>query len=178
MDLYTIQHELIAGDRDAEDWHVIRGRGPIGYHHAWTYGTGPGREPYSYVSSDHHGHAVCRLEPCLTMSWGMDRDDDARNLTFSWTEEFVDQAVRASLVDFFWNNALIDRVTLLSRDGGHGLKPFVGEVNRTVTDFELAVANLVHGLNNAAEEDAPEGYLREIGASVGRDDERRGAGSS
>lgn len=173
MNLYKIQNDLIA-DRSAEAWYQTKIDGPY-FHYRWMYGTGRGGN-FSYVESEHRGHAVCREEPSLTMSWGMEVDDrdDARH--FSWAEKFPDSTVRPIWVDFFWNNALIDRVELCRVDGSRGLVPTPNFKNE-VTDFELAVAYLVHNLEDGDNYLHPGRVMETIGATRVGDHDRGGAGS-
>ncbi|MDR1186117.1 MAG: hypothetical protein LBK95_01465 [Bifidobacteriaceae bacterium] len=174
MDLYKI-HELIA-DRTADGWYVLKSQGPL-FDYRWTYGSGPDGE-FSHIESEHRSRAVCREEPSLTVSWGMDVHSrkDARELTFDWAKTFVNPAVDPFWVDFFWNGGLIDRVELFSIDGGHGTIPAMGS-RLEVTDFEEAVAWLIHGLDGSPNEDDPGRYLDLLGATRVRDPERHGAGS-
>lgn len=174
MDLYRIQNELIA-DRTTEAWYQTHVSGPF-YHYRWSWGWG-GEGEFSHMTGEHNGHAVCREEPNLTMSWGMDvdsRDDHERE--YEWAQGFVNPKVRPFWVDFFWNNALIDRVVLGSIDGGHGAIP-LPDYQLRVTDFEVAVAHLVHALSGGEEHDNPGRYLETLGITRIRDDERWGAGS-
>lgn len=176
MDLFKIQHELIA-DRTAEAWYRNPTAGPD-FHYRWSYGSGP-EGPFSHIIDEHRDRAVCREEPSLTMSWGMDVHDreGRRELQFDWAQSFINSTVRPFWVDFFWNNALIDRVELCRVDGGHGTIP-IPTYNLEVTDFEVAVAYLVHDLENGRNEDHSGRYLEQIGAKRVRDQDRWGAGSS
>lgn len=172
MDLFKIQHELIA-DRTAEAWYRINISGPS-FHYRWQYGSGPdGR--FSYIQDEHYEHAVCREEPSLTMSWGMDIHDDRRKLRFEWAEAFIDSEVRPFWVDFFWNNALIDRVELCRVDSGDGTIP-LPRYGLEVSDFEAAVAWLIHDLEGHREP-GPGHYLDIIQAKRVPDQARQGAGS-
>ncbi|MFI9486971.1 hypothetical protein ACIG47_11320 [Promicromonospora sp. NPDC052451] len=176
MKLFDIQHELIA-NRTSDAWYRIRIAGPS-FHYRWDYGWSP-EGNFSDVVDEHHSHAVCREEPSLTMSWGMDVHvrEERKNLHFEWANDFVNRSVRAFWVDFFWNNALIDRVELCSIDGGHGTIPIPG-ASLEVTDFETAVAFLVHDLEDGPDHDHPGRYLDRIGAKRVRDMDREGAGSA
>lgn len=175
MNLFKIHHELIA-NRSEEAWYPIKAAGPS-YHYRWTYGSGPAGD-YSHVAGEHDNHAVCREEPSLTMSWGMEVHDrpERKELHFEWAENFVDPAVTPIWVDFFWNNALIDRVELLLIDGGHGTIP-CPTAGLEVSDFEVAVAYLVHDLEDGHNHDHPGRHLDAIGAKRVRDRNREGAGS-
>lgn len=174
MDLFTIQHELIA-DRSADAWYRINISGPS-YHYRWQYGGGQ-EAPFSYVIGEHHEHAVCREEPSLTMSWGMGiTTDDQDELQFAWASAFVNPTVRPFWVDLFWNNALIDRVELCRVDGSHGTIPLPG-YGLEVTDFQRAVAGLVHDLEGPLGDQSPDHYLAAIQAKVVPDEARHGAGS-
>ncbi|MBW9207974.1 hypothetical protein KV097_18705 [Mumia sp. zg.B17] len=172
MDLFKIQHELIA-DRSGEAWYRLGVAGPS-FHYRWMYGTGSHGE-FSYVAGEHRDHAVCREQPALTMSWGLEAHD--RDLHFDWAADFVDSAVRSIWVDFFWHNALIDRVELCRIDGGHGLIP-IPDSRMNVSDFETAVAYLVHDLEDRGNGSHPGQYLTTIGATRQRDRDRLGAGST
>lgn len=175
MNLYDIQHELIA-NRTADAWYRIMVAGPS-FHYRWQYGSGSGVN-FSYIQSEHHDHAVCRDEPSLTMSWGMavhERDTE-HDLRFEWASGFVNPTVRPFWVDFFWNNALIDRVELCRIDGGHGTIPIPGH-DRTVSEFEVAVAFLIHGLEDQPEHDNPVRYLDSLDVRRVHDGDRWGAGS-
>ena len=176
MELFKIQNDLIA-DRSAEAWFRIRIAGPD-FHYRWSYGSGPGGE-FSNIMGEHHSHAVCREAPSLTMSWGMDvhSQREGRELHFAWAENFVNNSVRPFWVDFFWNNALIDRVELVSIDGGHGTIPLPG-VGMEASDYEVAVAYLVHDLEDGPNHDHPGRYLDELGVKCVPDHERQGAGSA
>ena len=174
MNLFRIQNELIS-DRTADAWYQTRISGPF-FHYRWSWGSGPGGD-FSDVIGEHHGHAVCREEPSLTVQWGMDVDhDDARGRQFAWAQDFPNPSVRLFWVDFFWNNALIDRVELCSIDGGHGYIP-VPDHHMHVTDYEAAVAHLVHDLSGGPEHDNPARYLDTLGITRVRDEDRWGAGS-
>ena len=176
MDLFKIQHRLIA-DRTADAWYRIKIAGPD-FHYRWSYGSGPDGA-FSHIMGEHRSHAVCREEPSLTMSWGMDVHDreDRRDLHFDWAQDYVNPTVWPFWVDFFWNNALIDRVELCSIDGGHGTIP-IPDHRLEVSDFEVAVAYLVHDLENGSNDDNPGRHLDTIGATRVRDRDRWGAGSS
>lgn len=175
MNLYKIQHELIA-DRPAAAWYKVQSEGTY-FRYRWQWGSGPGGEGFSYVIGEHHSYAVCREEPSLTMAWGMPvhSDEERRELHFDWAAAFASRNVRAEWVDFFWNGALIDRVMLYVVDGGHGIVP--APSGGEVTDFELAVAFLVHELDGSRDAN-PQHYLGQIGAKAVYDDPREGAGSN
>lgn len=113
------------------------------------------------------------------MSWGMEVHDreERKELHFDWAQNYVNSTVRPFWVDFFWNNALIERVELCSVDGGHGTIPFP-DYRLEVSDFEVAVAYLVHNLEDGLDGDHPGRHLDTIGAKRVRDSERWGAGSS
>lgn len=176
MDLFRIQNDLIA-DRSADAWYRLRIAGPA-FHYRWQFGSAS-EGPFSYIMGEHTSHAVCREEPSLTMSWGLDVHDsnDHRELHFDWAEKFINHTVRPFWVDFFWNNALIDRVELASIDGGHGTIPLPG-FGMEVTDFEAAVAFLVHDLDEGQEHDNPGRYLESLGVECVPDHERQGAGTA
>ena len=169
MDLRHIQHELIAG-RTGEAWYMLHTAGPS-FHYRWQWGS------ETKVIGEHYSHAVCREEPSLTMSWGMDVNPDDRKLQFDWAKDFVNSDVHAEWVDFYWNGALVDRVQLLSIDGAHGLIP-TPDYKMRVSTFELAVAVLIHDLQGSDESDNPVRYIKTIGASEVYDEIRLGAGSS
>lgn len=119
MNLYKIQSELIAG-RSADAWFRIMIAGPS-FHYRWNWGT----PDFHGIMGEHSEQAVCRVEPSLTLSWGMEVHSRANKdeLVFDWALDFTDTTVRPFWADFFWNNALIDRVELARIDGGHGLIP-------------------------------------------------------
>jgi hypothetical protein len=175
MKLFKIQHELIA-DTTADAWYRIMVAGPA-FHYRWSSGSGSDGELSSIVG-EHVGHAVCRAEPCLTMSWGMDVHDrtDLSELRFNWADQFVNKTVVPFWVDFFWNNALIDRVELARIDGSHGTIPMPGR-GTEVTNFQVAVAYLVDGLEDSPGYDNPGHYLDMIHAKRVHDVSRGGAGS-
>lgn len=171
MDLYKIQHELIADRTSA--WYRIVIAGPD-FQYRWQYGS-----ESSYIIGEHHARAVCREEPSLTVSWGMEVHERAerKELHFDWAESFVDKSIRPFWVDFYWNGALIDRVELARVDGGHGVIPIPDGLMK-VSDFEITVAHLIHDLETGREHDNPTRYLGAIGAKRERDRDRQGAGSS
>ncbi|MBB2987603.1 hypothetical protein [Terracoccus luteus] len=174
MDLFKIQHELIA-DRTSGAWYRINIAGPF-FHYRWTWGDGPDGG-FSHVIGEHRSYAVCREEPSLTMAWGMDIHDreERRDMHFDWAKKFVNPSVRLFWVDFFWNNALIDRVELCSIDGGHGTIP-VPTHDLQVTRFEEAAAFLVHDLDGGPNHDNPGRYLDGLGVTRISDEDRWGAG--
>lgn len=174
MNLFKIQHELIS-DSTADAWYQTKIAGPY-FHYRWTWGTGP-EDGFSYVSGEHRGHAVHRNEPSLTMSWGMDVHRDRDDLVFPWAAQFPNPKVTPFWVDFFWNNALIDRVELAHIDGSHGTIPMPG-YGLEVTDYETAVAHLVHDLSGGQNHDNPSRYLKMLGFKQVSDDAREGAGSN
>lgn len=175
MDLYRIQHELIA-HRTSDAWYRIMITGPD-FQYRWQYGSGPDGG-FSQIMGEHQSRAVCREDPSLTMSWGMDVHERAerQELHFDWTKSFTDKTVRPFWVDFFWNGALIDRVELGRIDGTHGVIP-IPDVSMEVSDFEVAVAFLIHDLEDGRDNDNPKRYLDHIGAKRVRDQDRGGAGS-
>ncbi|MEV4267803.1 hypothetical protein [Kribbella sp. NPDC049584] len=128
---------------------------------------------------EHYNHAVCREEPSLTMSRALEvhARNERQELHFDWAKYFVNPAVRPFWVDFFWNNAIIDRVELGSIDGGHGTIPLPG-ARMEVSDFEVAVAHLVHDLEERPSHDHPADYLDTLGVNRIRDQARQGAGST
>jgi hypothetical protein len=172
MDLFTIQNTLIASS-SADAWFRLAAAG-TSFDYQWAFGTGPDGN-WSYVADEHRQHAVCREEPSLTMSWGL-RADDEDDRHFDWAQDFVNKTVRVYWVDFFWNKALIDRVELCSIDGGHGTIP-LPDYGKTVTHFEVSVAQLVHDLSGGPDSDGPGGYLDGLDFAQISDVERRGAGS-
>jgi hypothetical protein len=145
-------------------------------HQQW--GTTGSDAPFSYIMGEHHSYAVCRQEPSLTMAWGMNVYDreEGDELVFDWAKQFINPAVRPFWVDFFWNGALLDRVELATIDGTHGTIP-IPDAGLEVSDFEVAVANLIHELESGRSGDRPDRYLDSIGVRRVRDDERLGAGS-
>lgn len=175
MKLFKIQNELIA-DSTADAWYRISVTGPA-LHYSWSSGSGPDGE-FSHVIGEHRDRAVCRAEPCLTMSWGMDGHDrtELSELHFDWADRLVNKTVARFWVDFFWNNALIDRVELARIDGGQGTIPMPGK-GMEVTNFQVAVAYLVDGLEDSSGYDNPGHYLDLIHAKRVHDVSRGGAGS-
>jgi len=175
VDLYKIQHEFIA-DRTEDAWYRLNVSGPS-FHYRWQYGTGPDG-PFSHVQDEHDQHAVFRENPSLTMSWGMSVHDFDRQLQlrFDWAEAFVNSAVHPFWVDFFWNNALIDRVELCRIDGGHGTIPHP-HYGLEVSHFEEAVAWLVYDLEGRSDDGNPGHFLDIIEAKRVHDVARQGAGS-
>lgn len=170
MDLYRIQNELIA-DRNAEAWFTPNIAGPF-FHYRWQYGTA-GHDNFSYIIGEHDGHAVLREEPNLTVSWGLEIDGEDRQRRFDWANTFADPSVRPFWVDFFWNNALIDRVELASVDGGRGTIP-MPHYGKSVTDYEMAVALLIHDLSGSPEGN-PRALVDALGFTVLPDESRWGA---
>lgn len=175
MDLFHIQNDLIA-DRSAEAWFNPKVAGPF-FHYRWTFGTGASGG-FSHVIGEHHSHAVLREEPSLTMGWGLDVDslEDRRERVFEWAKKFVNSSVHPFWVDFFWNNALIDRVELASVDGGHGIVPMPHWGN-TVTHYEMAVAHLIHSMD-CGRDSNPSALVETLGFTVEHDENRHGAGSA
>ena len=173
MNLFKIQNDLIA-DRSADAWYRIRIAGPT-FNYRWTYGWN-GDGDFSNILGEHESHAVCREEPSLTMSWGLDSWTQPEPPTYPWADKFVGD-VRPFWTDFFWNGALIDRVELCRVDGVHGVIP-LPSYGLKVSDFEVAVASLIHGLEDGQNGDHPGRYLDMIGAVRVPDVEREGAGSS
>ena len=173
MNLFKIQNDLIA-DRSADAWYRIRIAGPT-FNYRWTYGwNGDGN--FSTILGEHESHAVCREEPNLTMSWGLDNWTQPEPPKYQWADKFVGD-VRPFWVDFFWNGALVDRVEMCRVDGVHGVIP-LPSYGLKVSDFEIAVAYLIHGLEDGQNSDHPGRYLDMIGAVREPDVERKGAGSS
>lgn len=170
MDLYRIQNDLIA-DRSAEAWFTPNIAGPT-FNYRWEYGTSGG-DGFSNIIGEHDSHAVLREDVSLTMHWGLEIDSEDRQRRFDWAKEFPDPTVRPFWVDFFWNNALIDRVELAFVDGSRGVIPMPG-YGKKVTDYELAVAFLIHDLTGAREAD-PGTLIKMLGFTVTRDDNRQGA---
>jgi hypothetical protein len=170
MDLYSIQNDLIA-NRSADAWFTPNIAGPT-FHYRWQYGAA-GSDGFSYIIGEHNGHAVLREEPSLTMNWGLEVDSDDRQRRFEWAGHFPDPTVRPFWADFFWQGALIDRVELASVDGGRGTIP-LPHFGKTVTDYELAVAALVHDLSGAHEGN-PRALIEDLGVTVERDENRWGA---
>jgi hypothetical protein len=105
-----------------------------------------------------------------------DTRTEEEDLRLDWAQDFVNKTERLLWADFFWDNALIDRVELARVDGGHGLVP-LPDYGNTVTDFEAAVAFLVHDLENGQNYENPGRYLETLGFTRVRDSERQGAGS-
>lgn len=176
MDLFTIQNDLIARST-ADAWFNPKIPGPT-FRYSWQYGYSGSDGPVSYITGEHYSHAVHRQHPNLTIAWGLDVEDlhHPRKRRFEWAEQFADTSVDAFWADFFWNGALIDRVELASVDGGHGTIP-MPHYGNTVSDYEVAVAVLVHDLNGSQREDHPHRYLRTLGFTQQRDEARHGAGS-
>ncbi|RNL62696.1 hypothetical protein EFK50_13165 [Nocardioides marmoriginsengisoli] len=176
MNLFTIQNDLIA-DRTADAWYRVPSDGP-NFHYRWQWGTGRDGG-FSYVMGEHREQAVCRDEPSLTISWGLDVDDatdpnDRRH--FDWADKFPDPSIRLFWADIFWNGALIDRVVLARVDGARGTIP-LPNYNMQVTHFEAAIADLIDGLEGPTREYGPFAILERIGATIVGDHDREGAGS-
>lgn len=167
MDLYSIQNDLIA-NRSADAWFTPNIAGPT-FNYRWQYGT-VGPDPISYIIGEHTGHAVLREDTSLTVNWGLEVDGDDRQRHFDWAKQFPDSTVRPFWADFFWQGALIDRVELASVDGGRGTIP-LPHYGKTVTDYELAVAALIHDLSGA-HEGSPRRLVEQLGFTVERDENR------
>lgn len=165
MDLLTMQDELIANRTDREYWYRLP-RGATSPCPVASVGAVSGL-PVS-AEGRHHGRAVSREESSLTMSWGTGSAEEAQY--FGWSEQFDSPTVWTYWVEFFWNNALIDRVELCEVDGGCGTIPLPNR-ERAVSAFEMAVACLIHGLGDGGH-NPPGHYLNRIAATQVRDVER------
>ena len=178
VSLFHLQHELIAG-RTAQAWYRIMSAGPA-FHLRWSYGSSGDGKAFHELVDGHPETAVCREEPALTVAWGMSSDrTGAAPADPGWAQELVDHTVRGIWADFFWCGALIDRVELARINGAHGLIPFPRprDTGRTVTDFEVAVAWLLHDLEGGQEEDNPGRYLSRLDIATVYDQAREGAGT-
>ncbi|WNM25285.1 hypothetical protein [Demequina capsici] len=174
MDLFSIQHALIAG-RTGEAWYVIPSHGPV-FRERWSYGTGP-EGGFVEILDEHHSQAVLREDPTLTMAWGLGVHDDRRKLSFDWAaENFADEDARLFWADFFWAGALIDRVVLASVDGARGVIP-VPDRQRRVSSYELAVAEVIHDLDSHDENYRPADLVRRLEFTEKEDEHRGGAGT-
>lgn len=169
MNLLDI-HTLIAGSTP-DSWYRLREPVPT-YRHRFEqdHGLTP---TFPAVVREHHQHAVFRDEPSLTMSWGM--SPIRAEVPDFGLGKFTDPTHLPFLVDFFWNNALIDRVRLTVVDTGRGIIP-IPDWNLEVTAFEEKVAHLIHQLVHVDGVDTAT-LLQQIDATVVEDRNRLGAGS-
>lgn len=92
MNLFKIQNDLVA-DRSADAWYRIRIAGPT-FNYRWTYGWN-GDGDFSNILGEHESHAVCREEPSLTMSWGLNSWTQPEPPTYQWADKFVGDVRRS-----------------------------------------------------------------------------------
>lgn len=176
MDMFHIQHDLIAG-HTSDAWYVVPHDGPV-FRERWDYGTGPSGAILEIVG-EHRAQAVHRLEPLLTLAWGLDVDGygTPRERRFTWAEDhFPDPSVRLFWADFFWAGALIDRVVLAGIDGHRGIIP-LPDGKSQISTFDLAVACIIHGIGSYPDDYDPVELTRRLGFTEERDIARHGAGS-
>lgn len=170
MDLFTIQHRYIA-DSSEESWYKVAAQGTY-YRHSWSHGCGG----ESRIESEHRRMAVYRPDPSLTIAWGMQADGEEPRTAYDWSQGFPNTAVWPIFADVFWCGALIDRVELARIDGAHGIIPLPNYANE-VTHYELAVAFLLHALQEGRNHDNPGRYVERLGFKVITDLAREDAGN-
>ena len=180
--LYDIQNDLVANS-SASAWYVHHTPGAAAdFRYRWSWWTSPADDEAGHQPDSHDSYAVHRTEPSLTMAWGLDAYPNERGARqYPWLPEdhYVNDTTHEYYVDFFWNGSLIDRVVVVLVDGGHAVLPLPSPAadGHVVSDFELAVALLLHDLA-AGSLDDPAAHLQQLGIKRVRDDERHGAGAS
>ncbi len=160
---------------DLDEWHVIMcwGEGPSYLDQmqvADITEAGSGQKRQEIDVASHTLRAAFKPDLSLNIAAGLRPEGDER-LSFDWAN-FPDPKIRASLVDVFWNGALVYRDQVLTVDGGRAVLPWphpIGtsaldsvsstdwkmrhvQIGNMVTPFELALARLVHGFERGPRE--------------------------
>lgn len=156
---------------DQDDWEKIgcwgAGSGPS-YLESFSVWTGPSKTWGLDVES-HSVIAVFRDDVDLRIAWGWDPDDaaDHRNLYFPWQEKLPDSKVTRFYADVFWRGALVDRMMMLSVDGGRAYMPLGRPkyedkewITEVVPDWEYKFTRLVHSFEHT---DSYETYFQRVG---------------
>jgi hypothetical protein len=141
----------------AEDWRLLY---PPVFHHQ--LGVVQAGGPWSLEVYEHHYSATYRHDVNLTMAWGFEVD---RDLTFPMWNGFPDPQISRLNLDIFWAGALINRILLVSVDGGRGtfVMPTLVGGQDTVTGSEVAVGDLLmsfRGFETSGE------YVRRAGIAI------------
>lgn len=154
MKLYELRKIII--DSTSNDWHKIDS-GPT-YRQGWEIWSGADIEGTQIKPVEHHSHAAFRDDLDLTITWGMPRDFDDRELTFPWQEAFPDTSVTAMYADVNWRGALVDREVQLVVDGGRAYLPLglpkkdpTAEYGyrEIVSTWQAGFAAVTHGFTHA-----------------------------
>ena len=74
----------------------------------------------------HSSYATFSKDLSISLAWGLGREN--KELNEPWTQAFPDKAARMYFLDFFYNNALIYRETVVSVDGGRCILPLPKQV--------------------------------------------------
>lgn len=155
MQLDAIRHILTS--TSADDWRQLD---PPVYHHQ--IGITSGRDEWSMEVVEHDYSATYRAEVNLTIAWGFEVD---RDLTFPNWRAFPDPQIKRRNLDVFWAGALVDRITLVSVDGGRGqfVMPMMVDGKDTVTEDEVAVGDLVMSFRSR---ETSRDYVQRAGISI------------
>ena len=123
-----------------EDWNIIS---------CWGYGSGPSYKSKlefyeiwdgvkGVLKEDSHGmYAVYRGNIAISLAFGITVNEDFKE---DWANSFPDPHASSHIVDLFFSNTLVERITYVVVDGGRAKLP----IPKSVKD--LHVNKVEHGI--------------------------------
>jgi hypothetical protein len=145
MNLYALRK--LIGETWSDHWNLIND-GP-----QYNYNLGTIND-VATVTGWHHARAVLTEDVDVALEFGMTDDPfgHRENWRADWAP-FADPKVSGEYCDVFYRGALVDRVHLVSVDGGRAILPLPHhrEGQWTVMDWDYTVARLVDDLTGHRE---------------------------
>lgn len=139
MNLYELRSQIRATSSD--HWSLIQG-GPLFHQDAASISEG------EIVSSRHDYRAVLVEDIDIALEWGM-RDPNFERWQPDWIHT-PDPVARVAFCDVLYRDSLVDRIRVVSIDGGRATVPFPTRQGREqiVLDWDYDLARLLHDLVN------------------------------
>jgi hypothetical protein len=131
------------------DWYLLPGV-PVTFLERSVVETGNDGGPQLEIEA-HHARATYRRDISLGLAWGLPYERGAP-WEEEWTAQFPDPKIRGYWADIVWNGTPIDRVLLLSVDGGRAFLPAPPFGTMAVHELNFDVARLVDGLTGRLSE--------------------------
>jgi hypothetical protein len=103
----------------------------------------------------------------ITIAWGMNTAPEDQGIDQDWATNNPDSSpARVDQLDFFFNNALVYRISYAVVDGGRGFLPIPGvneEGNNIVSQFKY---DIIRKLNDIAGKNDFDRYFRSSGMEI------------
>lgn len=132
-----------------DDWNIIS---------CWGYGSGPSyKSKFEFyeiwdgekgiLKEDSHGmYAIYRPNLAISLAFGLTVNDDFKE---DWANSFPDPHASSHIVDLFYSNTLVERITYVVVDGGRANLPIPKSIKELkVSEIEYNIIKLIDSMES------------------------------